>query len=139
MGNIIDKFDGEYRFLSNFYPAPLNFGWITFPTSEHAYQAIKSIDPDVWVKVAACDTPGKAKRMGQHINLRVGWDWQKLQFMEEILQAKFEQHPDLMVKLKATGDAVLIEGNHWGDYYWGKCKGFGQNHLGKLLMKIRDN
>lgn len=112
MGKIIDTFDGEYRFLSNFYPAPLVFGWITFPTSEHAYQAIKSIDPDVWAQVAACGTPGKAKRMGKHINLRVGWDWLKLEFMEEILQAKFEQHPDLMAKLKATGDAVLIEGNH---------------------------
>jgi predicted NAD-dependent protein-ADP-ribosyltransferase YbiA (DUF1768 family) len=32
----------------------------------------------------------------------------------------------------------LIEGNWWGDTYWGVCNGVGENHLGKLLMKIRD-
>ena len=40
--------------------------------------------------------------------------------------------------LLATGDAELIEGNNWGDTYWGKCNGQGLNRLGILLMQIRD-
>ncbi len=139
MGNIINEFRGDYEFLSNFYPSDLDFGWITFPTAEHAFQAIKSIDPEDWKAIASCSTPGQAKRMGQKLKLRVGWDWLKLQFMEEILEVKFTQHPELMKQLRLTGDALLVEGNNWGDTYWGQCKGFGYNHLGKLLMKIRGN
>lgn len=37
----------------------------------------------------------------------------------------------------ATGDAILIEGNTWGDRFWGVCEGFGQNHLGHVLMRVR--
>ena len=47
-------------------------------------------------------------------------------------------NPDLREKLVATGDAELIEGNHWNDTCWGVCKGIGQNNLGKILMEVRD-
>jgi hypothetical protein len=39
--------------------------------------------------------------------------------------------------LLATGDKELIEGNTWGDTFWGVCNGIGQNHLGKILMAKR--
>lgn len=62
--------------------------------------------------------------------------------MEKILKAKFGGN--LKNKLKTTGNTTIIEGNYWHDNFWGschclKCKGKGQNHLGNLLMKIRDN
>ena len=59
--------------------------------------------------------------------------------MQEIVQAKFEQNPVLAKWLLNTGDAKLIEGNTWNDRYWGVCAGIGQNKLGKILMKVRDN
>ena len=37
----------------------------------------------------------------------------------------------------ATGDAELVEGNTWNDTYWGVCNGVGHNHLGKILMQVR--
>ena len=40
--------------------------------------------------------------------------------------------------LLATGEEYLVEGNTWGDKYWGVCGGIGLNHLGKLLMQVRD-
>ena len=40
--------------------------------------------------------------------------------------------------LKATGDAVLVEGNWWRDDFWGVYEGKGQNILGKILMIVRD-
>ena len=59
--------------------------------------------------------------------------------MEEIVAAKFTQHPDLAEKLLETGSMILIEGNDWGDTYWGAATSTeqGENHLGKILMKIR--
>lgn len=56
--------------------------------------------------------------------------------MEDLLRQKFSKTP-LRRLLLATGEAELIEGNTWGDTYWGVCHGVGQNHLGCLLMKIR--
>ena len=58
--------------------------------------------------------------------------------MKELLMAKFSQNEDLKKKLLDTGDATLIEGNTWGDKYWGVCKGVGKNRLGELLMEVRE-
>ncbi len=57
--------------------------------------------------------------------------------MDSFLREKFSPEMILSEMLEATGDAELIEGNHWGDTFWGVCNGVGQNNLGKLLMAIR--
>ena len=56
--------------------------------------------------------------------------------MRKVLQAKFEQHPDLMEKLVATR-SPLVEYNDWNDKFWGVCDGVGHNCLGRLLMELR--
>ena len=134
---VISGFNGQYRFLSNFWMAPIEVGGMRFRSSEHAYQAAKSLDPQDWKDVQECVSPGAAKRMGKNVTLRADWEDIKLEAMEEILWAKFTQHPDLMKDLIMTRGMELIETNTWGDTYWGVCKGKGHNHLGKLLMKIR--
>ena len=57
--------------------------------------------------------------------------------MLSLIRGKF-QWPDLQVKLLATGDAYLEEGNTWGDRIWGTVDGQGENRLGKILMQVRD-
>lgn len=47
------------------------------------------------------------------------------------------QHPDLREKLLQTCCCPLFEGNTWGDRYWGTVNGYGENHLGIILMDIR--
>lgn len=71
--------------------------------------------------------------------LRKNWDIIKLQVMEDLLRIKFSD-PSFKKLLLATENEVLQEGNWWKDYFWGvdKTTGYGQNHLGKLLMKIRN-
>lgn len=75
-------------------------------------------------------------------NLPANWDMISYQIMNDILHAKFSI-PDLAEKLKATGDAYLIEENHWHDNRWGKCtcekccQKDGLNWLGEILMRIR--
>lgn len=135
--NKIETFSGDFHFLSNFHPAPLLFGGILYRTSEHAYQASKSINDNTRINISTLSTPGKAKKYGKSVKLRSDWDEVKLEIMEAIVCAKFVQNPLLKEKLLATDDMELEEGNTWGDTYWGICNGEGQNHLGKILMKVR--
>ena len=58
--------------------------------------------------------------------------------MWRICYCKFAHNDDLKEKLLATGDAELIEGNTWNDTYWGVCRGKGKNHLGKIIMEVRE-
>lgn len=149
---MIDCFDGNYAFLSNFYEFEppievvysgidsIGTGKIITNTTEVAYQAGKSKDPKSYERFTARE----AKKVGRHERLnpteKERWDsYMKLQLMERLLLKKFDgNHPQLQQMLLATGEEELVEGNYWGDVYWGVCNGAGENHLGKLLMKIRD-
>lgn len=136
--NLITSFRGEYVFLSNFYPAAVSYEGKSYPTVEHAYQAAKTTDKEVRYQISRAKSAMSANQLGRNIcMLRVGWDEMKLTVMEYLLRQKFQTDP-LRTKLLATGDATLIEGNDWGDYYWGQVKGVGDNNLGILLMKIRE-
>jgi ribA/ribD-fused uncharacterized protein len=135
----IAEFQGEYRFLSNFWPAEVVYEGITYPTAEHAYQAAKTLDVNERKRIAALPTPAEAKAAGRALKLREDWErGGKFEVMEQVVRYKFTHHPELREKLLATADAVLEEGNTWGDTIWGVYQGKGQNRLGKLLMKIRD-
>ena len=40
--------------------------------------------------------------------------------------------------LIGTEDVELVESNNWNDTFWGVCNGKGKNHLGKILMEVRE-
>lgn len=134
----IEEFSGEFRFLSNFWLACVPHDGIEYPSTEHAYQAAKTLDFGVRWEISQLSTPGKAKRAGQKGQLRPDWEAIKKQVMTELTILKFAHHPGLKRWLLDTGTAELIEGNNWGDTYWGVCKGAGHNHLGQILMLVRD-
>ncbi len=134
----IHVFSGEYRFLSNFWPALVMLDGMAFPTVEHAYQAAKTNDMIERRRISALATPGQAKRAGRELHLDSDWDGERKEaVMLDLLRQKFSI-PKLREMLLATGDRDLIEGNTWGDTFWGVCRGTGQNNLGKLLMRVRD-
>ena len=134
--NVINSFDGEYDFLSNFYECPILWKGNLYLNSESIYQSYKTLDnvPFDFTKT----TGSQAKKISKKLNVRPDWNKIKFDLMYEICQEKFNQNTDIAQKLMNTGDAILIEGNYWGDTYWGKCNGVGQNNLGKILMKIRE-
>ena len=134
---VIGPFDGVYRWLSNFYFAPAAYGFIVYPTSEHAYQAAKSFDNEVRVAIALLKTPGEAKRAGRKVVMRPDWEFAKIAVMYEIVKDKFLRNPELAKKLLKTGDSILMEINDWGDQFWGVSGGRGQNQLGIVLMRVR--
>jgi ribA/ribD-fused uncharacterized protein len=131
------EFFGEYRFLSNFYPAEFVWEGIVWPTSEHAFQAAKTLDKNERLQLSKILNPGDVKRAGKKLDLREDWPEVKLHTMYEVVYAKFNQNPSLKRMLLATGHAYLEEGNNWGDVIWGVCDGVGQNNLGLILMRVR--
>jgi ribA/ribD-fused uncharacterized protein len=129
---VIARFEGEHRFLSNFWVHEDGL------SVEHFFQAGKAKTREDWDYVMASETPGRAKRRGREIALREDWDDIRIETMMYLVFMKFK-NPGLREKLLATGDAILIEGNHWGDTFWGVDieTGEGENHLGVILMDVR--
>jgi ribA/ribD-fused uncharacterized protein len=133
----IDSFTGDNFFLSNFYEAEVVYNGVRYKTSEHAYQAEKTLIASERQQVRDAKTPGVAKRLGKKVTMQDGWDNMKFDVMLDIVRAKFKQNPDLAQKLLETGTAHLEEGNDWGDKLWGTVDGQGKNWLGKILMVVR--
>ncbi len=134
----INRFREEYDFLSNFYETRVEYGGITYLNAEAAFQAQKCMS-DEEKRLFADMTPGRAKYHGKRVRLRPDWEHVKLDIMEGVVRAKFTQNPALAEKLLQTGEIRLVEGNTWNDIFWGVSlkTGKGQNHLGRILMKIR--
>ncbi len=138
----IRSFTGKNRFLSNFYAAPVTIDGITYPNNESAFQAQKCKTTEEKMEFAAITNPSVAKRKGKKVSgLDVTlWNFARTRIMKEVCLAKFTQNPDLKEKLLSTGDAELEEGNGWNDTFWGVSNktGNGKNHLGKILMEVRE-
>ena len=143
---MINFFKDEYEGFSNFDPVVIYYMHYNYPTLEHAYVASKSFDGLFHHRISKvpADKAGLAKRMGREVKLRGDWEKVKVRLMERFLRQKFsyEKFRNLLL---STGDEILVEGNWWHDNYWGnchcnKCKDIeGQNMLGRLLMKIRED
>ena len=141
---IINSFTGHFRFLSNFSPHSfVDIHGNEWKTSEHYYQAAKTSNKKQREIIWTCDTPGRARHLGQSVDMVNNWKGKRISVMYRALKMKFDQNKDIQKKLKSTFNYKLIEGNHWHDNYWGncfcdKCKITGENNLGNLLMIIRD-
>ena len=140
---MINKFDGKYAFLSNFYECSITYDGLTYCNSEAAFHAQKTLNNDERKRFTTL-TASESKKMGRRITLRNDWELVKIRIMHAICYAKFSQNEDLAEKLLATGDEYLEEGTYWHDNCWGncyceKCKNItGENRLGKILMQVRE-
>lgn len=143
-------FEGYHSFLSNFYDGEggdVTINGIHYPTTEHAFQAGKFVKRSQRKQVAGCATPGYSKRFARakaaKIGNRAGWKDSDISiyWMLKCLRLKFK-HPRLAEELVKTYPRKLIEGNTWGDDFWGCVRtpdGWrGDNWLGKILMHIRE-
>lgn len=150
---VIPRFEDEYFFLSNFYPGVFEWRGHTYVTAEHAFQAAKVFhmkdatitDMRRYVDlVRDSPKPAKAKYAGRSVSIDVeSWNAQRVDYMRSIVHAKFSQVRGLAGQLINTGAAMLVEGNDWGDKFWGRCldkdtgKMVGWNTLGAILMEER--
>lgn len=148
---VVSSFRGDYAFLSNHYVAPFQWRGKTFFCAEQAFQYAKTFYPirgeeqkckDLGMRLLDTGNGATAKKYGQEIPLNVEmWDGVKVQIMREIVTAKFRTGKDLVGPLLNTGAMMLVEGNDWGDTFWGRAKVDGKmvglNTLGVILMEVR--
>lgn len=164
---MIAGFRDEYRFLSNFYNAPVTYNGVTYKNSEAAFQAAKflHLTPDIiraTISPSVIDGCGfdltddrcvehafatmsarDAKKLGRKLPLRPDWEDVKFDIMREIVYNKFVNNPHLKCMLIATGNEQLVERNRWHDNIWGDCtcdickNRTGKNMLGVILMETR--
>lgn len=134
---MISTFRGQYFFLSNFYTCNLEYGGLTFNNVEAAFQAQKCVN-DEQKKMFTNISGAEAKRLGRRVTLRSDWENVKVGIMKELVMQKFIQNPELKKLLMNTGDEKLVEGNTWGDSFWGvDSRRGGRNMLGKILEEVR--
>lgn len=134
---MIDKFRGKYFYMSNFAPCRVEYDGIVYPTVEHAFQAAKCADPEERKIFEYVDTPAEAKKWGRQVKLREDWESVKVSIMEDLVRQKFK-NTEYRNNLISTGNEPITEGNTHGDTFWGVCWGKGENNLGKIIMKIRE-
>lgn len=135
----IEEFRGEYGFLSNFYHSPFEIDNVIWPTVEHYFQAMKTVKKEDFDRIKIAKTPGDAKKLGRKVEIIPDWATRRLEVMWQGLYYKFRQNKELRKKILNTYPAVLIEGNRWGDTFWGfdLNKQIGKNVLGDYLMRLR--
>lgn len=140
---MIKSFDGTFRWLSNFWPAEVVFEGVKYLSVEHAYVAAKTLDLNLRQEIKDIPKANKVKLFGRKMKIREDWtDQLRLEIMEDLVRQKFSNNKDLKELLLLTDNEEIVEGNHWHDLFFGKCScekhgGEGQNNLGKIIMKIR--
>lgn len=132
----------EYKWLSNMALVDIKLKGRIYPSVEHAYMSEKSKDKSWKELCSQKNISGKQiKRFSSTIKLRDDWEEVKLLVMEYCLKQKFEQEP-FKTMLINTKNENIQEGNYWNDIFWGvdlkSNPNIGENHLGRLIMKIRD-
>ncbi len=133
----------KYFVLDNFSAHVVKVWGEVFQTSEHAYQWKKYCisQPDIAREILIATSPDQVKKISDSHKdvVDAGFHDKKVAIMEEILRAKFEQHEKVQRILKETGSKLVIENSPMDDFWGIGSEGNGQNMLGKLWMKIRDD
>lgn len=138
---MIKSFTGQHAFLSNFSPCSIEYEGTIFPSTEHLFQSLKILDPNLRLRISRILTPGQAKKFSRTIELRPNWNKIRVSIMRDVVYQKFQQNLVIRKMLLDTGDKELVEGNDWHDKFWGvdNQTNEGDNHLGNILMEIRDD
>ena len=130
-----------YGCCSNFSAHPVTIDGVTYPTSEHYFQAMKFATTDpAWAEaIRNAPTPKDVARMGRDRSRVMRPDWERIKddVMRLAVLHKFASHADIQETLLSTGDEQLIEATT-DDYYWGEgTDRTGRNMLGLILMEVR--
>lgn len=159
----VPEFGGHDRVFSNMTKMPVAWGddvtpLRVWPCNELPYVLGKTREPGVrQALVEAHDSAGtddpeaggkKVKTAGARIAVRPDWDQMKLGHMRLLVEDKIRRNPTFAATVLATGSGAIVEGNYWGDTFWGVATrdvpkkgvkaGEGANNLGRLIMAERD-
>jgi ribA/ribD-fused uncharacterized protein len=136
----IDIFGGDYEFLRNDFECNVMFDGEMYSSVERAFQAAKTDDKEKREEIKNAPSLRDARKIGRSFVLSSTWKEDRLAVMKDLLKSKFNDNLALKFKLLLTEDADLVQGGMTnGDQFWGVDEfGIGENHLGKLLMEVRE-
>lgn len=139
MSEPINFVESRWQYLSPFSAHEVELDGVVYKTAEHAYQTLR-MKPGFQEKVRETTSPLAAWREAQTCKKLGGVDESvdKDELMENIFRAKLAQHADIKEILFESKDRELLK-VFPTDYYWGTgADGSGENKMGKLWMKLRD-
>lgn len=138
---MITALTGKYRFLANEIACMISYENESYPSVAHAFHAAKTLDLTIRAKIKKATRFYEVRQLGRDANPRPDWKEVRLSIMEDLLRQKFN-YPEFKKVLLSTGNEILINGNSRGETFWGAIrvehKWVGENNLGKLLTKIRE-
>ncbi len=133
-------YEREFYIFSNFSSFTVEYEGYLWPTAEYAYQASKFIDNSIIDQIKKSKSSHDAFKIARNNQDKVKSNWLDIRVfvMENIVRAKLSQHEYVMKKLLETSNREIVENSHRDDFWgWGPNKD-GQNQLGKIWMKLRD-
>ena len=142
MDEVIGFYPREFYPLDNFSSFKVEWNGYLYSSLEEAYQAASFMtsDEDLVEKIKNSHSADEAQRIAyaNRDKQRKDWNEVKVSIMEELLRLKIEQNPYVLKKLLQTKDYLIVEDSpkdsFWG---WGLNRD-GENNLGKLWMKLRE-
>jgi ribA/ribD-fused uncharacterized protein len=138
----IDSFKGYFEFLSNNFLSPVYNEGILFPSVSHAFQACRTTDETTKKAILNAESLLIVGKIARRIEDPEDWNLKRLVIMEKLIRDKFRRSKELLEKLKATNPRELImtyEEESPANLFWGCVKERGQNQLGRIIMKIRND
>ena len=138
----IDSFTEYYEFLHNNFYTPVYYECMLFPSVTHAYQAARSNDERTRRAILNAENLKTVLNIARRIEDSENWNIRRLKIMEQLIRDKFRRSKELQEKLKATGSREIVmtyEEETVANTFWGAIKSKGQNQLGRILMKIRED
>lgn len=138
----IDSFTAYFEFLHNNFLSPVYFEGSLYPSVTHAYHAARSSDENTRKAILNADSFHTVAKIARRIEDPQNWQMERIKIMERLVRDKFRRSKELQEKLKATENRDLImsyEDETSGNLFWGMVKEKGQNQLGRILMKIRED
>ena len=142
MDEVIGFYPKEFYPFDNFSSFKVEWNGYLFSSVEEAYQAASFMgsDEELVEKIKKSHSADEAQRIAyaNRDKRREDWDDVKISIMEELLRLKIEQNPYVKKKLLQTEDYMIVEDSPKDDFWgWGPNRN-GQNNLGKLWMKLRE-
>ena len=142
MHEVIGFYPREFYPLDNFSSFKVEWNGYLYSSLEEAYQAASFMgsSEELVEKVKKSHSADEAQRIAyaNRDKQRKDWNEVKLSIMEELLRLKIEQNPYVKNKLLQPENYTIVEDSpkdsFWG---WGPNRD-GENQLGKLWMKLRE-
>ena len=136
----IPYYETSHFVFSNFSPHSVKRDGVVYPTAEHAYHAAKFDDEKIKDEIRQAGSPLEAYDLGKKYKAqrKPNWDEIKVNELYNIVKEKTTQHQEVKSALLATGTEEIVEENPNDDFWGSGQDGNGQNHMGKIIMKIRN-